>query len=100
MRGLDVRLSLMQARVQATIERTAHPDLPDPLPELTLDAYIDAQLLGGEDAMRGESVPPVLFRNEPGLLASWNDGYDRVFHLEEMDDCDMCASGEMCATHD
>lgn len=100
MRGLAVRLSLMQARVQATIERTAHPDLPDPLPELAIDVYIDAQLLGGEDAMRGESVPPVIFRSEPGLLASWQDGYDRVLYLEEMDDCDMCVRGEMCATHD
>ena len=95
MRGLDVRLSLMQARVQATIERTANPDLPDPLPELMLDVYIDAQLLGQEDAMRGESGPPVIFRSERGLLASWSDGYDRVLYLDELADCEMRERGNV-----
>lgn len=94
MRGLIERIALAKARVAAVID----PDSDEV--DVGAAAY-DAFGLGGSDYRAGEVSAPVMFRDEPTLLAAWEDGQRFAAELAEMADCDGCQDPElpMCPYH-
>lgn len=94
MRGLDERIALAQARIAAVIDPTS--DAAD-----VGDVAYEAQALGMRDYQAGEYSPPVMFRDEPILLAAWHDGQEFSAGMEEMANCSGCQDSElpMCPYH-
>jgi hypothetical protein len=93
MRGLAERIALAKARVAAVIDPDS--DAAD------AGAAYDAFGLGGSDYHAGEVSAPVMFRDEPLLLAAWEDGQRFAAELAEMADCAGCQDRDlpMCPYH-
>ena len=99
MRGLLIRAKLTKALADNVIGNACLTSATDTQFDSLIDIYIEARLLGVEDGIRGESVPPLMFMRESALLGWWQDGNDTTFDLAEMDSCARCARDDACPRH-
>lgn len=93
MRGLAIRIKFVQARF-----------VGNPAADATYGPWVaveDAYAMGVSDYRRGIGATPVLFKDEPLLLAAWLAGQDFAEDSEEMARCADCQNlgAPFCPTH-
>lgn len=75
MRGLDIRVSLAQARILSLLDGAAGA-------VQARAAGLAAQALGRMDAAAGIAAVPLLFADEAFLVEQWHHGHDRYLCLD------------------
>lgn len=93
MRGLVIRIEFVQARF-----------LGGPAPDATYGPWVpleNAYAMGVCDYGKGIAEAPVLFNDEPALLAAWLAGWHFAGDGEDMARCADCQHLEVpfCPTH-
>lgn len=94
MRGLDERCAYALARIlQITDPETAAADM--------VCVEMEAGLLGMRDYREGIEAPPIMFADEPALLAAWKSGQDSAADMEELENCAECQNPALplCSYH-
>jgi len=79
MRGLDERAAFALAKIL----RLSDPEKAEDDMAVALN---DAESLGMSDYHEGVTEPPIMFEDEPSLLATWKSGQRWAADLENMDD--------------
>lgn len=94
MRGLDERIALAKVRVAAEIDPAS--DDAD-VGNVAAEAYC----LGVREYRAGEESAPVMYLDEPVLLAAWEEGQAFAADVEMMANCSGCqdTSLPMCPYH-
>lgn len=97
---LGATLKIRIAYAQAKIGNLLMPS--DVSSDEVTDVLRDAEEWGRCCYYRqGEHEPPVLFRDEPGLVQAWQYGYNAAAESLEMAECSSCndGSGDPCPCH-
>lgn len=94
MRGLDLRVSY----VQATLQRKFDPEAAN---EAMCFLCVDVMALGRSDYDAGHYDPPLMFKGESDLLRWWEDGQADAAKSADIRDCSSChdESGDPCPIH-
>lgn len=93
LRGLDERVALAQAKIDALFSK--EPDVDN------TDAYVGAQHQGYSDYMNGINDAPILYLEEPVLMSGWKEGRSFAAESEEIRCCGECSDPDiqLCSIH-
>lgn len=97
LRGLDERIAFAQAKIDALFNKMVGIDVePD-----VGDVCNAADVQGYYDYMDGIHVAPILYRDEPMLVSSWNSGQAFAVVVGEICCCSSCQNPDIdiCSIH-
>jgi len=90
--GLNVRFMLAKVRILRNID-------PDEADDLLCDCYQIASQLGFNYSMVGNIDTPLLITDDKFLNAAFDAGFVEATHIKEINDCQLCSTGENCIHH-